>query len=68
MTNPRYRTIESPVGFITVAGDEDGTITDIIGTAEQAYVDLGGVSKFVHPDEFFDTSLFIETAKEAGVE
>lgn len=47
---------------------EDGTITDIIGTAEQAYVDLGGVSKFVHPDEFFDTSLFIETAKEAGVE
>lgn len=46
---------------------QDGTISDIIGTAEQAYVDLGGVSKFVDPDEFFDTSLFIETAKEAGV-
>lgn len=47
---------------------EDGTVTDVIGTAEQAYVDLGGVPQFVHPDEFFDTSLFIETAKEAGVE
>lgn len=47
---------------------EDGTISDIIGTAEQAYVDLGGVSEFVDPDEFFDTSLFIETAREAGVE
>ena len=47
---------------------EDGTISDIIGSAEQAYVDLGGVKEFVDPDKFFDTSLFIETAKEAGVE
>jgi NitT/TauT family transport system substrate-binding protein len=47
---------------------QDGTVSDIIGTAEQAYVDLGGLKKFVHPDEYFDTSLFIETAEEAGVE
>jgi NitT/TauT family transport system substrate-binding protein len=47
---------------------EDGTVTDIVASAEQAYVDLGGLPEFVDPDEFFDTSLFIETAKEAGVE
>lgn len=47
---------------------EDGTVSDIIGSAEQAYVDLGGLTEFVDPDEFFDTSLFIETAREAGVE
>lgn len=47
---------------------EDGTVSDVIGSAEQAYVDLGGLKEFVDPDEFFDTSLFIETAKEAGVE
>jgi len=47
---------------------QDGTVSDIIGTAEQAYVELGGLKEFVDPDEFFDTSLFIETAKEAGVE
>ena len=46
---------------------EDGSVADVIGTAEQAYVDLGGVAEFVDPDEFFDTSLFIETAREAGV-
>lgn len=47
---------------------EDGTVSDVIGSAEQAYVDLGGVPEFVDPDEFFDTSLFVETAKEVGVE
>lgn len=47
---------------------EDGTVSEVIGTAEQAYVDLGGLPEFVDPDEFFDTSLFIETAREAGVE
>lgn len=47
---------------------EDGTVSDVVASAEQAYVDLGGLPEFVDPDEFFDTSLFIETAKEAGVE
>ena len=28
-TNTRYRIIESPVGFITIAGDDDGTITGV---------------------------------------
>lgn len=47
---------------------ENGTVSEVIGTAEQAYVDLGGLEEYVDPDEFFDTSLFIETAEEAGVE
>lgn len=47
---------------------QDGTVSDVIASAERAYIDLGGVPEFVDPDEFFDTSLFIETAKEAGVE
>lgn len=51
-----------------LAAYQDGSVSDIIGSAEQAYVDLGGLPEFVDPDEFFDTSLFIETAKEAGVE
>lgn len=46
---------------------QDGTVSNVIGSAEQAFVDLGGLKKFVDPDEFFDTSLFISTAKEAGV-
>ena len=46
-----------------LAAYEDGTVLDIVGTAEQAYVELGGVPTFVEPSEFFDTSLFIEQAK-----
>lgn len=46
-----------------LAAYEDGTVLDVVGTAEQAYVELGGVPEFVDPSEFFDTSLFIEQAK-----
>lgn len=46
-----------------LAAYEDGTVLDVVGTAEQAYVELGGVPAFVEPSEFFDTSLFIEQAK-----
>lgn len=46
-----------------LAAYEDGTVLDVVGTAEQAYVELGGVPEFVEPSEFFDTSLFIEQAK-----
>lgn len=46
---------------------QDGTVSDIVGTAERAYVDLGGVTAYVDPDTFFDTSLFIKTARQAGV-
>lgn len=46
-----------------LAAYEDGTVLDIVGQAEQAYVDLGGVPEYVEPSEFFDTSLFIEQAK-----
>ena len=46
-----------------LAAYEDGTVLDIVGTAEQAYVELGGVPEYVEPSEFFDTSLFIEQAK-----
>ena len=34
-----------------------------VGDAEKAFVELGGVKKFVEPKTFFDTSLFIEQAK-----
>ncbi|UUZ58411.1 ABC transporter substrate-binding protein [Nocardioides sp. B-3] len=58
------------VGFQTdysneewLAAYEDGTVLDVVGTAEQAYVELGGVPTYVEPSEFFDTSLFIEQAK-----
>jgi NitT/TauT family transport system substrate-binding protein len=46
-----------------LAAYEDGTVLDVVGTAEQAYVDLGGVPDYVEPSEFFDTSLFVEQAK-----
>lgn len=46
-----------------LAAYEDGTVLDVVGTAEQAYVDLGGVPEYVEPSEFFDTSLFIEQAR-----
>lgn len=42
---------------------ENGDVLDWVGDAEKAYVELGGVPKYVDPAEFFDTSLFIEVAK-----
>src|SRR6476469_2501956 len=42
---------------------EDGDVLKWVGDAEKAYVELGGVPKYVDPQEFFDTSLFIEAAK-----
>jgi len=42
---------------------ESGDVLTWVGDAEKAYVELGGVPKFVDPKEFFDTSLFIEAAK-----
>jgi len=53
MTNPRYRTIESPVGFITVAGDEDGTIT-AIRMEDQAHPPAGMEDWDTAPDAFPD--------------
>ena len=42
---------------------ESGDVLTWVGDAEKAYVELGGVPKYVDPKEFFDTSLFIEAAK-----
>lgn len=42
---------------------KSGDILDWVGQAEQAYVELGGVPKYVDPKEFFDTSLFIGVAE-----
>jgi methylated-DNA-[protein]-cysteine S-methyltransferase len=53
MTNPRYRTIESPVGFITVAGDEDGAIT-AIRMEDQAHPPTGMEDWDPAPDAFPD--------------
>jgi methylated-DNA-[protein]-cysteine S-methyltransferase len=53
MTNPQYRTIESPVGFVTVAGDGDGTIT-AIRMEDQAHPPAG-MERWDHaPDAFPD--------------
>lgn len=45
---------------------ESGDVLTWVGDAEKAYVELGGLPKFVEPKEFFDTSLFIEAAKARG--
>ncbi len=42
---------------------ENGDVLTWVGDAEKAYVELGGLPKYVDPKEFFDTSLFIEVAK-----
>ncbi|MEO7351028.1 MAG: ABC transporter substrate-binding protein, partial [Marmoricola sp.] len=42
---------------------QNGDVLKWVGDAEKAYVELGGVPKYVDPKEFFDTSLFIEVAK-----
>jgi NitT/TauT family transport system substrate-binding protein len=42
---------------------ENGDVLKWVGDAERAYVELGGLPKYVDPKEFFDTSLFIEAAK-----
>lgn len=44
---------------------QNGDVLKVVGQAEQAYVELGGVPQFVDPKTFFDTSLFIDTAKGA---
>ena len=44
---------------------QNGDLLNIVGSAEKAYVDLGGVPKYVDPKQFFDTSLFIQAAKGA---
>lgn len=44
---------------------QDKDVLTWVGDAEKAYVELGGVPKFVEPQEFFDTSLFIDQAKAA---
>lgn len=41
----------------------DGSLLDVVGQAERAFVDLGGVPEFVEPEEFFDTSVFPEAAE-----
>jgi NitT/TauT family transport system substrate-binding protein len=46
-----------------LAAYESGDVLKWVGDAEKAYVELGGVPKYVDPKEFFDTSLFIEVAK-----
>ncbi len=51
MTNPRYRTIESPVGNIWIAGDEDGTIT-AIRMEDQAHPPTGMENWDPAPDAF----------------
>jgi methylated-DNA-[protein]-cysteine S-methyltransferase len=53
MTNPRYRTIESPVGDIWIAGDEDGTIT-AIRMEDQAHPPAGMEDWEPAPDAFAD--------------
>jgi NitT/TauT family transport system substrate-binding protein len=42
---------------------ENGDVQSWVGDGEKAFVELGGVPKYVDPKEFFDTSLFIEAAK-----
>ena len=46
-----------------LAAYENGDVQKWVGDAEQAFVELKGVPKFVDPKEFFDTSLFLEVAK-----
>lgn len=43
---------------------ESGELLDIVGTAEQAFVELGGLPQYVEPETFFDTSIFLEAAEE----
>lgn len=44
---------------------ESGDVLDWVGGVEKIYVELGGVPKYVEPKAFFDTSLFLNTAKAA---
>jgi NitT/TauT family transport system substrate-binding protein len=43
---------------------QDGSVLRWVGDAEKAFVDLGGVPSYVDPKTFFDTSLFLDVAKE----
>lgn len=44
---------------------KNGDVLKWVGQAEEAYVELGGLPKYVDPKTFFDTSLFIEAAEAA---
>jgi methylated-DNA-[protein]-cysteine S-methyltransferase len=59
MTNPRYRTIESPVGFITIAGDHDGTIT-ALRMEDQAHPPAGMEEWEAAPDAFSEAVAQLE--------
>jgi NitT/TauT family transport system substrate-binding protein len=41
----------------------NGEVLDIVGQAEQAFVELGGLPEFVPPEQFFDVRPFVETAE-----
>jgi NitT/TauT family transport system substrate-binding protein len=58
----KYQTDYSDAQWL--AHYRDGDVLRTVGRAEQAYVDLGGVPRYVDPKTFFDTSLFIKA--EAG--
>lgn len=42
---------------------QDGDVLTWVGNAEKAYVELGGVPRYVAPRRFFDTGLFLDAAK-----
>jgi NitT/TauT family transport system substrate-binding protein len=45
---------------------QSGEVSKWVGQAEQAYVELGGVPQYVEPNQFFDTSLFVNEAQKAA--
>lgn len=55
MTSTRYRIIESPVGFITIAGDDDGTITGV-RMEDQAHPPVDLPDWAPDPDGFGDAA------------
>jgi NitT/TauT family transport system substrate-binding protein len=44
---------------------QGGDVLTWVGDAEKAYVELGGVPKFVEPKTFFDTNLFVGEAQKS---
>jgi NitT/TauT family transport system substrate-binding protein len=43
----------------------DGTAMDWVGRMEQVFVDIGALPEFVEPEEFFDTSIYLDAAEES---
>lgn len=43
---------------------EDGTATDWVGRMENVFVEIGALDESVGPEEYFDTSIFLEAAGE----